>query len=287
MMTGIGLTLLSYFLFSFHDAAIKWLVAGLSVWQILFFRSVMIIAACLVFGRGPLISRAVATPIKWMLILRGGVLLTAWLCYFTAARDLQLAELTTIYFAAPILIIVLAIPLLGERVNGWRWAAVIVGFVGVLIACNPVGLGLSLPVGLALIAAGLWALSIVLIRMIALRESALLQMIYANGVFLIATGSGLWFFWQAPSWPETGLMVLIGLLGGMGQFLLFEGMRRAPASVLAPFEYTALIWAVVLGFVIWGDVPRPEVLAGAGLILAAGLMVIAAGRRDTGAPDGA
>ncbi len=278
-MAGIGLTVLAYFVFSSHDAVIKWLVTATTVWQILFIRSAIILALCMAIGRGQLLARALATPLKTALVLRGVVLLAAWLCYYTAARDLQLAELTTLYFAAPILVVVLAIPLLGERVTAWRWAGVAIGFVGVVVAANPVGLGLSLPTLLVLAAALLWAFALVLVRRIALREATLVQMLYGNGFFLVATGLVLAFVWRTPDWAELGLMLAVGLLGALGQFTLIEGMRRAPASVLASFEYTALLWAFLLGFAVWGDVPRLAVFAGAALILAGGLLVVVTERR--------
>lgn len=279
-MAGIGLTILAYCVFAFHDAMIKWLVADITVWQILFFRSVVVVSGALIFGRGPLVARALTTPLRWKLVLRGLVLLAAWLCYYTAARDLPLGELMTLYFASPIVVTVLAIPLLGERVTLWRWIAVLTGFAGVVVACDPAGFGLTLATVLALTAACLWAFATVLIRMIALHESALLQMLYGNSVYLVATGVVFAFVWVPPSPAQFAMMLAVGAIGGCAQLALFEAMRRGQASVLAPFEYTALIWAFVLGFVIWGDVPRAEVVIGAALILAAGLIMIAAGRKE-------
>ncbi|MBM3573066.1 MAG: DMT family transporter, partial [Alphaproteobacteria bacterium] len=201
------------------------------------------------------------------------------ICYYGSARDLQLAEISTIYFAAPVIVMVLAIPMLGERVSKWCWAAVIVGFAGVVISCNPVALGFSWPVALALVGTFLWALSIVLIRGIALNESTMVQMIYANGFYLVATGGALAFTWQTPSPAELLLLLGCGVIGAFGQLAIYDAMRRAPASLLAPFEYTALVWAFILGFVIWGDTPRTEVYVGAGLIVAAGLIVLWSERR--------
>jgi drug/metabolite transporter (DMT)-like permease len=279
-MAGIGLTVLAFFLFSFHDAAIKWLVAVLPVWQILFFRSAVILAGSLVVGRRPLIERALKTPLRWKLVLRGLLLLAAWICYYGASRDLPLGELMTLYFVSPIIVTILAIPMLGERVTLWRWLAVLIGFAGVVVAFNPADIGLSVPAGFALIAAFLWAFATILIRMIAMHESARLQMLYGNGVNLLGTGIALFLVWQTPSPAELALMLAIGGLGGLGQFAMFTGMRMAPASVLAPLTYTGLIWAFALGFVVWGDVPRVEVVIGAVLILVAGLIMIAAGRQE-------
>ncbi|MSP87704.1 MAG: DMT family transporter [Alphaproteobacteria bacterium] len=280
MMAGIGLTVLAFFLFSFHDAAIKWLVAGLPVWQILFFRSAVILTGCLIVGRGALIARAIMTPLRWKLVLRGLILLAAWICYYGASRDLPLGELMTLYFVSPVIVTILAIPMLGERVTPWRWTAVVTGFAGVVVAFNPTDIGLSVPAALALFSACLWAVATILIRMIAMHESALLQMLFGNTVNLIGTGIALFLVWQTPSPGELALMLAIGGIGGLGQFTMFTGMRMAPASVLAPLTYTGLIWAFALGYIVWGDVPRIEVVIGAVLILAAGLIMIAAGRQE-------
>ncbi len=278
---GIGCTILAYFLFSFHDASIKWLAAGTAVVEILFVRSIVILVICLAIGRGAIVRRAIETPVRAALLLRAGVILAAWLTYYTAARDLQLAELITIYFGSPVLVMLLAVPILHERVTPWRWISAGIGFVGVVIACNPVGIGFSTPVMLALIAAFLWALAYVLIRKIALHESSLLQMFFGGATFLVATGLAMPFVWRTPVPYELGLNILIGVFAAAAQFFMFEGIRRAPASVLAPFEYTSLIWAFVLGLLIWGDVPRTEVFFGAGLILIGGLVMLVSERRAT------
>ena len=122
------------------------------------------------------------------MFLRSFLIMTAWLCFYTAARDLQLAELTTIYYAAPIIVTVFSIFMLGEKVPLVRWAAVAIGFVGVFIACDPANLGLSWPVLLVLAAAVLWGLAIVLMRKIAMQEKSIVQMVLSNGFFLVTTG---------------------------------------------------------------------------------------------------
>jgi drug/metabolite transporter (DMT)-like permease len=209
------------------------------------------------------------------MFLRSFLILTAWLCYYTAARDLQLAELTTIYYAAPIIITVLSVFMLGETVPLARWAAVAIGFVGVYVACDPADLGFSLPVVLVLTAAVCWGLSIVLLRKLALQEKTLVQMVLNNGFFLVTAGLPLIYLWVTPSLFQALLLAVAGTIAGFAQFTLFEGMKRAPASVIAPFEYTALVWAFLLGFLIWHDVPRNEVFVGAAMIVGAGLLIIA------------
>lgn len=276
---GILLTCLAYFLFSVQDASIKFLVSTIGVWQILFFRSAAILVGSTLIGGRLLIVASARSPIFMAMLLRSFLILAAWLCFYTAARSLQLAELTTIYFAAPIIVTVLSIILLGEKVPLLRWSGVLVGFVGVFVACDPARLGLSVPVMLVLAAAFLWGLSIVLMRKIALQERTMIQVVLNNAFFLVIAGIPLLFLWQTPTMLELGLMLVVGTLGGVAQFLLFEGMKRAPISVIAPFEYSSLIWAFALGFAIWGDVPRSEVFTGAAIILGAGLLIVAGERR--------
>lgn len=272
---GILLTGFSYFLFTVHDALVKLLVATIPVWQVLFFRSLTILTGCLIIGGRPLYRQAWNSPIFRPMFLRSFLILAAWLCFYTAARDLQLAELTTIYYAAPIIVTVLSVLVLNEKVPLSRWAAVALGFAGVFVACDPTNLGFSMPVLLVLAAACLWGLSIVLLRKIALKEKTTVQMILNNGFFLVTAGLPLILLWQTPTLGQAVLLVVVGSLAGFAQFTLFEGMKRAPASVIAPFEYTALVWSFLLGYLIWNDLPRSEVFIGAAMIVGAGLIIIA------------
>jgi len=275
-LSGVILTILAYFLFSLQDASVKLLVTDLPVFQILFIRSVVIFCGCLAIGRTPLLGAAVHSPVLGPLFLRNLLLLGAWLSYYNAARYLGLAELTTVYYASPVLITLLAVPILKEEVPPIRWLAVICGFVGVVIACNPVGRGMALsaPVGLALFAAVLWALSTVLLRKTALHEKTMVQMTISSGFLIILTGIASIFLWTPVSLKELAMMASTGLLAGIAQFALFESFRRAPVSILAPFEYTSLIWAFILGFLIWGDIPAHNVFYGAGMIFLAGCVIL-------------
>ena len=274
VLVGIMLTSIAYLLFSVQDASIKLLVSGIAVWQILFFRSATILLACVIIDGPRILNASALSPIVKPMLLRSFLILSAWLSYYTAAKSLPLAELTTIYFGAPVMVTVLSIFVLGEKVPAMRWAAVLIGFVGVFVACDPANLGLSVPVALVLVAAFLWALAMVFMRKIAMQERTMIQLVLNNAFFLVMAGVPMLFLWQTPDWRELLLLLGVGALGGCGQFMLFEGMKRASVSVIAPFEYTALIWAFLLGFLIWGDVPRREVVVGAAIIVAAGLLLI-------------
>jgi len=270
---GIGLGVLAYTLFALHDASNKWLVATLPVWQVMTCRSATIVVAVLIFGRGKLVQRAAATPLKRALIARSLITMTAWLLYYTAARSMPLAQLMTLYYSAPLITMLLAIPLLGERINATRWIYAALGFTGVLVASDPFGVRFTLATGLVLAASAMWGYAIVLMRQIARRESSMLQMLYQNLVFLICMGSVTAFTWTTPSGLDAVLLVAIGILGGLGQFTLFEAVRLAPASVMSTVEYSGLVWAFTLGYLVWGDIPSAAICAGAALIAASGVFL--------------
>jgi S-adenosylmethionine uptake transporter len=273
-MAGILLSVAAYFTFSFQDAVVKWLVVDHAVPQILFIRSVAIFLLCLAIGRFRLLREVVASRNKLPLLLRGGVMLGAWLCYYSAARYLQLAELVTIYFAAPLMVTILSVWLLRERVSWQRWVAVALGFVGVIVACDPSRVGITVPVALTLVAALLWAYSNILVRQISRFETTMMQMLFSSAAFAVACGLMLPWLWTPMSPAEFAMMALLGLFGALGQYLLLEGFRLAAASLIAPLEYTSLVWAFGLSYLIWHDIPGINVFLGAGLIIASGLLLV-------------
>ncbi len=273
-MAGILLAIAAYFMFSWQDAAVKWLAVDYAIPQLLFMRSITIMLLCLAIGRGPLLRQVMASRSKLPLLLRGAIILAAWLCYYTASRQLQLAEMVTIYFAAPLMITVLSVFLLHEHVRWQRWAATSLGFIGVVIACAPGGVSFGWPVLLVLMAALLWAYSNILVRQISRTETTIMQMLFSNGAFVVACALALPWAWTTPGSTAILLMTGVGLAGAAGQYLLFEGFRLAAASLVAPFEYTSLVWAFALSYLVWGDIPRHGVFLGAGLIALSGLLVV-------------
>ena len=284
VIAGVLSTMAAYFLFTLQDASVKWLVVSVPVIQILFIRSITILLICLVIGRGQLVADAIRSPVAGPLLLRTLLLLAAWLSYYNAARSLGLAELTTLYYAAPIVITILAVPILKEDVPPIRWLAVVIGFAGVIVATDVVntGLAMSWPVWLALQAAIFWAISTVLLRKTALAERTIVQMAISNTQLALLTALAVGFYWTPLTATELLLIASTGVIAALGQFAMFEGMRRAPVSILAPFEYTSLVWAFVLGFVIWGDIPGDNTVLGAALIFAAGVTIVVGERLRPG-----
>ena len=279
VLFGLGLGVIAYALFSLHDATNKYLVGFLPVWQVLFFRSVTIVALSLSIGRRPLVERLIATKLKRPLALRAMLTLLAWLCYYSAARTLPLAQLLTLYFSAPIITTLLARPLLGEDVSPARWASVLIGFIGVVIAVDPGGIKVGWPVMLVLAAAAMWGYAIILMRQIARQEPSSVQVLGQNLCFLIVTGVLSIFTWTSPTGFQLLLLAGIGVVGGGGQYLLFEASRITPASAMATMEYTALIWAFMLGYLVFGDIPTLPVWIGAATITASGVLLVVMERR--------
>jgi S-adenosylmethionine uptake transporter len=273
-MSGIGYALAGYSIFSLQDATVKWLVTKLPIWEILFFRSVEIIILVAIVTGPRTVLGIVSGGNRGPLLMRGALILVAWLAYFTAAKSLHLAELVTLYFSTPVFVVILSTFMLGERVTAIRWTAVFLGFAGVVIAANPSARLDFIPVALTLFAAISWALTNILVRMISRTETTLNLMVASSALFVVVCGITLPFNWVTPDGFSILLILGLGCVGGLGQYLLFEGYRLAPASAIAPFEYVTLVWAFTWGYLIWQDWPAPTVFAGAALILISGLGMI-------------
>lgn len=275
---GLALALVSSVLFAAQDALVKWLVADYGVFEILFARSVVVLAAAAAVG-GKRAGRAVlASANKGALMSRAVLVLASWLIYYAAAKRLGLAELTTLYFVAPVIITVLSVAILGERVSAARWGAALVGFAGVAVAAQPGG---TVPVGPALatlLAAAGWALSTILVRSISRTETTMTQVLVSNGLFAVACGLGLVWTWRTPTLFDLLLMAGVGGAGGGAQVLLYEAYRLAPASLVAPTEYTGFVWGFAFAFAIWAEVPTAQVWVGAAMILGSGLALLASER---------
>jgi len=273
-LNGASLALGAWAAFSLQDALVKLLVADLPVAEVLFGRSLLIVALSATVARRA-DYRAMAAPRNALAIaMRSALILIAWLAYYRASRSLQLAELVTLYFAAPLFVVAMSNPVLGEIVGPWRWLAAGVGFGGVLIAADLSAAPDIWPALLTLFAAICWAVTTILARSLSQAVSTAALMVGGNLVFVVACGALAPFVFVWPDAFSMGLIVALGLIGGLGQFFLFEGLRRAPASAVAPFEYSLLAWAIFWGWLVFGDLPSRHVLVGATIILGAGLFML-------------
>jgi drug/metabolite transporter (DMT)-like permease len=282
-LAGIGLMLLGIFLFCCNDALGKWLLGTYSVWQMLVIRSV---AALILMS--PLIWRErrgfAAASRPGLQIVRVGLSVMESIMFFWAVTYLPLADTVTFYLAAPIYVTALSALFLGEQVGWRRWSAVTVGFIGVLIALRPSAATLTWPALIALAGSMFFAVFLIITRM--LRGTSEVVMVSGTfGAMFVVSGIAAPFGWAAPSGRDLGLMAILGVVAMAAFACVNRSLRLAPASVVVPYQYTMIVWAVALGWLVFGDVPDAFTLGGAVIIVAAGLYIFWREQVKGKAPD--
>jgi drug/metabolite transporter (DMT)-like permease len=208
-------------------------------------------------------------------VARSVLLLASTLLNFMALRYLQLDEALSIVFSTPFFIAALSGPVLGEWVRWRRWMAIGVGFIGVLLVTRP-GFGGIHPAALLSLAAALfYAAYNISTRMLSRTDSSETTLFYSNLVGALVMLPVVPFVWTTPSDPVVILvMIVCGAFGSVGHYLLIIAHRHAPPAVLAPFIYTQLVWAIILGYLVFADVPNRWTLAGAAVVVASGLYML-------------
>lgn len=276
-LAGIGLMCLAPVLFAGLDASGKVLAReGVDPLLTTFVRyavSVALVTAVLNPVTRPGISRTRRLPLQ---ILRSLLLFGSTACNFLALRSLQLAETVSIQFAAPLAVALLAGPLLGEWSSRRRFLAIAAGFLGVLVIVRP-GFG-SLKPGVLYSLGNMscYALYVIATRRLAATDTSATTLFYTGLAGLVVMSPLLPWIWTAPgSGLAWSLLIAVGLFGTGGHWLLILAHARAPANVLAPFIYTQILWSVLLGDLVFGDVPSGWTLAGAGIVVASGLALLA------------
>jgi S-adenosylmethionine uptake transporter len=272
--SGLVIVLIAYSAFALHDALVKILVAHFDAPEILFMRSLTVVVLCLGLGGRGVVTRGLFSPMRGKLLTRGILTFVAWLLYYSAGRYLGLAQMITIYFASPLIIAVMAGPMLGERVTLIRWVALGIGFIGVLLAASPHGSSPLLPAACCALAAVIWAYAMILMRQVSKELRGWDQVFVIACLFLVGCGATLPFIWKTPSLPMLAMMLGLGLLSTAAQLLLIEGVKLAQASLIAPMEFSGLLWSFVFGYLIFGDIPAVGVFLGAGMILLSGGLVV-------------
>ncbi|WP_417698462.1 DMT family transporter [Psychromonas sp.] len=273
---GILLCFAAYAIFSIQDAVMKWMVADFGVAELLFWRSLAALFICLVIGRSTIIKQTIQSPVIKPLMWRSLIAALAWVFYYLSAKELSLAQMTTIYYSAPIIVVVLAVLLLNEKPTKLQWTSVFIGFIGVLIASRPGFTSQALSVFYALFSALLWAYTYILLRRLSGKASILVQMVAANFMFIVITGVSL--PWTFTSLDSTAILVMMitGVIGAAGQYFLFASFEHVEATVLAPIEYTGLIWAFIFSYLIWGSEPNNYLIIGAFMIAVSGFVSVLA-----------
>ena len=275
------------------DAIIKWLSPDLPLHQITLLRSCVALPLVLLLThfQGGLATLKTRRPL--MHFVRGSLLVLANMFFFLGLAALPLAETVTLFYTAPLFICLLSAPLLGERVGAMRWAAIAIGMIGVIVMMRP-GSELFRPVStLPVMAALCYSAMTMMTRMLGLRESAGALTFYIQIAFIvisIATGlaigdgaydrfedTSLQFLLRTWSWPDGAqlrLLVLCGAIVAIGGYLLSQAYRIGEAPAVAPFEYASLPFALLVGYLLWGDWPGMQAFAGTALIVGSGLVVV-------------
>ena len=261
--------------FSILDASMKMLAPYYPPMQVAALRGLtslpLVLLWALVDG-GP----ARLVRIRWPLHLLRGVLSVIMLSAFVyGLKQLPLAETYSLFFVAPLLITALAVPLLGERVGWHRWLAIVIGLCGTLIVLRPTGQGLFSLGGLAVIvSAACYALSAIAVRVIGRTDSTQSMVVWMLAMLSVFSLALSWHEWIPLDTAHWKTIAVMGLSGAIGQYGITEAFRRAPASVIAPLEYTALIWGLGLDWFLWDTLPDRWMLTGAAVIVLCGLYLL-------------
>lgn len=281
LVKGISFKLISTLLFALMSVLVRYYGEYMPVGQIVFFRSLFAIVPVLViYAIRNELRAAIYTRRPLGQLGRGSISVCGMFSNFGALARLPLADATAISFSSPLMTVALAALILKERVGIYRWSAVAVGFIGVLIMLVPqldirhVGPAVALGAALATLSAICTAGTVIQTRRLVQTETTPAIVFYFSLICAIAGAVTLPFAWYNATALEFAGLIVIGLLGGLSHIVLTESYRFAQASVVAPFDYAAMIWALLFGFWVFGEVPTAIVLVGAGIVAGAGLFVI-------------
>ncbi|WP_369934334.1 DMT family transporter [Xanthomonas tesorieronis] len=261
--------------FALMDAAMKLLSAHYPALQVATLRGGASLPFVLLWVLATAGPRSIL-PVRWGLHLLRGVLGIAMIgCFAWALRSLPLSTAYTIYFVAPLLVTALSVPLLGERVGPRRWTAIGIGLVGVLVVLRPgVGGFVSLPGLMVLLAATAYALAAVLVSLLARTETPQSLVVWFLLIMALGAGALAWPAWIPLRLADAGWIATLGLAGALGQVALTQAFRRGDASLIAPLEYSGLIWVIPWDWLLWRKLPDAWTWLGAAIIVASGLYLL-------------
>jgi drug/metabolite transporter (DMT)-like permease len=265
--------LLGLALFASGEGFVKHLIRDYNVAQVVWGRFTFhALVFLVIFARGGILAQ-MRTARPGLQISRSILLLIATGLFFTAVRYLPLADAVAINFVAPLLVTAFAIPVLKEHVGMRRWIAILVGFIGVLVIIRPgfavIHWAAFLPLGTAVC----YAFYQLLTRIAARTDDARTSLFWTAAVGAVVTSMIAPFAWTAPDAAGWAMMITTGFLFGLGHYLLIRALEVAPASVLSPFIYTHLIWATVVGYLVFDDFPDAFTIAGGAIVITSGLYV--------------
>jgi len=271
VLAGIGLMLVGIFFFALNDTLGKWLIATYSVGQLLLIRSIAALVLLLPFiGRD--VRAFTRAPRPGIQVLRAAFATLEVACFYWALAYMPLADVMTFYLAGPIYVTAMSPVILGEHVGWRRWLAVIAGFIGVAIALNPTGAALTPAAFVALVGSFSFSLLMVTTRLVRGTSDTVLVTTQTVGALLFGAVVAP-FTWTPINWRDGALLVLLGVTAMVAHVCINRSLKLAPASTVVPYQYTTIVWAIVLGYIFFGDVPHFAMLAGAVTIIAAGIYI--------------
>ena len=271
---GIVYMLVAMFLFTSNDAIGKWMVATYPVGQLISLRSLAALVVLVVIlwrKQGSLRLSLSERPV--IQILRIGLVVAEVGCFYAAVRYLPLADVFMFYLASPLFLTIFSVVILKEHVGLRRWLAVLVGLVGVVLIFPPSDQALSAPSLIALAGSISLALMLTLARMLRRTDGMTLITVQTIGVAIFG-GMTIPIAWVTPNLIDLSLICLLGFVATLAHFLMNKSVAIAPSAVIAPFQYTSIVWAIAFGYVFWGDFPTQRALLGATFIIGAGLIVL-------------
>ncbi|CCV11301.1 DMT family transporter [Mesorhizobium sp. STM 4661] len=303
IVLGMASLCLGVLVFSLQDPLVKAVSSTYPVTEVMAIRSIVALPILIFLVHADVGLRAILSRRFGMLTTRAFIQFSSYTVYYLAIAALPLADAVALYFMAPLFIMALARPYLGEHVSWRTLATVLVGLLGVLVMLRP-GAGLfDWAALLSLASAALYGFSQLMAHKIGDTESSTVMAFYQNGAYLVGAAVVAGLFWLAgiddavhPSleflvrpwiWPTTADFLKMGACGfvaSAGMILLSQAYRLAPANSVATFEYTGIIWTPLWGFLFFAEVPRAATVIGAALIIGAGLFALNASRRRTGEP---
>lgn len=270
---GVLWMLVTAALFVFMDAVAKALTADypvpVIVWARFAFHALFV---TLLLSRG--LRARIVTRRPGLQFLRSALLMFTTILFFSGLQFLPLAECSAMIQIGPLIITALSVPLLGEQVGIRRWTGVVIGFAGALVIIRPGSDAMQFAILLPLAAACTNALYQITTRVLSRGDSPFTTLFYTPLIGTLLASAALPFFWQAPDLQGWALMALLGLIGGVSHFTLIKAFTAAPAATVAPFGYTALIWATLFGFILFGDFPDRWTIGGAAIIAGSGLYIL-------------
>ncbi len=271
---GILLMIAAIAVQSCSEAVAKLMTASLPPIQVTWMRyavfaAIMVAAALLA---GP--ATALRSRLPGLQVLRGAAAVGAAVFFITSLSVLPMAEVTAISFVSPLVVTILAIPILGEVIGLRRWTAIAIGLIGVTMVLRPGATGFSIYMVFPLAAASSWAFALVVTRLMSVSDSPLVSMTYAGLVGFALTSVLVPLVWVKPDIVSVGLGLATGLFGTAAQYLTVQALHHDRASVLAPIFYTSLVWSILFGYLLFGNLPDAWTYAGAATIIVSGLYTL-------------